>query len=692
MTLSDQDLASLSVKSLTGVGDKLAEKLARLGIFQVENLLFHLPFRYEDRTRISPVGSLQAFQSAQIEGEVLAADIVLGRRRSLMVKVSDKTGIVSLRFFHFSNAQRQGFKKGRKIRCFGDARIGRSGLELFHPEYQFVDQSSPLAKTLTPIYPTTEGVTQPRLRNLTDQALALLEKWTPPDLLKELDLGDTPWSMKAALSYLHRPPESAKIESLAEGKHPAQQRLILEELTAHQLSMLRVRNQNRNYQAVKIPTAPKVQDQILQTVGFSPTSAQQRVCKEIYDDLASGHPMLRLLQGDVGSGKTLVAALAAASAIAAGYQVALMVPTEILAEQHMRSFSRWFPKEWKITLLTSRIKGKGRDAVLDLIAKGNSNLVIGTHALFQDDVQFANLALVIIDEQHRFGVSQRLALQDKAVGEGHRAHQLVMTATPIPRTLAMSHYAHLDLSVIDEMPPGRKPVITTVISQDRRDAVLRRVREYCRSGHQAYWICTLVEEGEMENLRAAEVTAEELRLSMPELNIGLVHGRLKSAEKDEVMQAFSSGEINLLIATTVVEVGVDVPRASLMIIENPERLGLSQLHQLRGRVGRGDIESHCILLYGSPLSHAGKQRLAAMRDSNSGFELAEIDLKLRGAGELLGVRQAGEASFHLVQLHRDSSLIPQARELAEQLLNSEGQRADLLLQRWLGNKQNYSFS
>lgn len=687
-----QDLARLSVKSLNGVGDKLAEKLARLGIYQVENLLFHLPSRYEDRTRIHPIGSLQAFQSGQIEGEVLAADIVMGRRRSLMVKIGDSTGIISLRFFHFSNAQRQGFKKGRKLRCFGEARLGRSGLEIFHPEYQFLDRASPLAKTLTPIYPTTEGVTQPRLRNLTDQALALLEKWTPEDLLEELDVGDSSWSMKAALTYLHRPPESAKIESLTEGKHPAQQRLILEELTAHQLSMLKVRNQNRSHQAVKISPSPSEEASILASAGFTPTAAQTRVCQEIYSDLASGHPMLRLLQGDVGSGKTLVAALAAASAIAAGYQVALMVPTEILAEQHLRSFNRWFPEKWKITLLTSRLKGKGRAAVIDLVKQGKSNLVIGTHALFQDDVHFAKLALVIIDEQHRFGVGQRLALQDKAFSEGGRPHQLVMTATPIPRTLAMSHYAHLDLSVIDELPPGRKPVTTTVISQERRDAVLRRVREYCRSGHQVYWICTLVEEGEMENLRAAEVTAEELKLAMPELNIGLVHGRLKSSEKDEVMQAFTSGEIHLLIATTVVEVGVDVPNASLMIIDNPERLGLSQLHQLRGRVGRGDIESHCILLYGSPLSQAGKQRLSAMRDISSGFELAEIDLKLRGAGELLGLRQAGEASFHLVQLHRDAGLIPQARQLAEQFLMSSDNRAELLINRWLGGKQDYSFS
>lgn len=687
-----QDLARLSVKSLNGVGDKLAEKLARLGIYQVENLLFHLPSRYEDRTRIHPIGSLQAFQSGQIEGEVLAADIVMGRRRSLMVKIGDSTGIISLRFFHFSNAQRQGFKKGRKLRCFGEARLGRSGLEIFHPEYQFLDRASPLAKTLTPIYPTTEGVTQPRLRNLTDQALALLEKWTPEDLLEELDVGDSSWSMSAALTYLHRPPESAKIESLTEGKHPAQQRLILEELTAHQLSMLKVRNQNRSHQAVKISPSPSEEASILASAGFTPTAAQTRVCQEIYSDLASGHPMLRLLQGDVGSGKTLVAALAAASAIAAGYQVALMVPTEILAEQHLRSFNRWFPEKWKITLLTSRLKGKGRAAVIDLVKQGKSNLVIGTHALFQNDVEFANLALVIIDEQHRFGVGQRLALQDKAFREGGRPHQLVMTATPIPRTLAMSHYAHLDLSVIDELPPGRKPVTTTVISQERRDAVLRRVREYCRSGHQVYWICTLVEEGEMENLRAAEVTAEELKLAMPELNIGLVHGRLKSSEKDEVMQAFASGEIHLLIATTVVEVGVDVPNASLMIIDNPERLGLSQLHQLRGRVGRGDIESHCILLYGSPLSQAGKQRLSAMRDISSGFELAEIDLKLRGAGELLGLRQAGEASFHLVQLHRDAGLIPQARQLAERFLMSSDKRAELLINRWLGGKQDYSFS
>ncbi len=691
----ESPLARLPIESLRGVGAKLAAQLNRLGICTVENLLFHLPLRYEDRTRITPIGAAQVFQNLQVEAEVLAAEQVLGRRRSLLVKVGDGTGLLALRFFHFNRTQLQSFQRGRRLRLYGEVRPGRAGLEIYHPEYRFLDeQPTPLASTLTPVYGSTEGLSQARLRGLTDQALALLSTTPPRELLSELEIGGSSWSLADALRYLHRPPEGANLAELQEGRHPAQQRLILEELTAHQLGMLRLRHQSKAYRAPAIRYDLSLQQQLLQRFGLQPTSAQTRVVEEICRDLEQQHPMMRLLQGDVGSGKTLVAALVGAQVLAAGFQVALMVPTEILADQHQQTFSRWFADAgWKVLSLTSRLKGKGKEASLGLIESGEARLVIGTHALFQADVRFRNLALVIIDEQHRFGVNQRLALQDKArLDPNLRPHQLVMTATPIPRTLAMSHYAHLDLSVIDELPPGRKPVTTTLIAQERRDQVLERVRHYCSTGHQAYWICTLIEEGEMENLRAAQVAAEELALAMPGLRIGLVHGRLKPAEKDKVMQEFVAGQIQLLVATTVVEVGVDVPKASLMVIENPERLGLSQLHQLRGRVGRGAIESHCILLFGSPLSAAGKQRLGAMRSTNSGFELAEIDLKLRGAGELLGLRQAGEASFHLVQLDRDAWLIPRARRLAELLMRSADGRGEALVDRWHGERQEYSFS
>ncbi len=683
------------MRNLHGVGDKLAAQLQKLGIERVEDLLFHLPLRYEDRTRITPIGAIQPGCPAQVEGEVLAADLVFGRRRSLMVKIGDATGLTTLRFFHFSRAQQQSFTRGRPLRCYGEVRPGRSGLEIFHPEYRFLDQGPvPLSTSLTPVYPATEGLTQQRLRKLSDQALACLPQLDLNDLLADFELPGSEWSLGEALSYLHRPPEDAQLDALTRGNHPAHQRLIMEELVAHQLGMIKVRNQASAWSSYPIISRPDVLARMLNYFGYPPTQAQQRVIHEISADMALEHPMLRLLQGDVGSGKTLVAAVVAAQSLANGFQTALMVPTEILAEQHFSNLEPWLSQAQgaKTLLLTSRLKGKARQEVLKLIAAGQVDLVIGTHALFQEDVVFARLALVIIDEQHRFGVNQRLALQDKARSGQYRPHQLVMTATPIPRTLAMSHYAHLDLSMIDELPPGRKAVTTAVVSQERRDEVIERVHAFCGNKRQAYWICTLIEEGEMENLRAAEVTAEELRLALPDLRIGLVHGRLKSADKNRVMEAFKSGEIDLLVATTVIEVGVDVPAASLMVIENPERLGLAQLHQLRGRVGRGRDESHCILLYGSPLSFAGKQRLDAMRQHNSGFELAEIDLRLRGAGELLGLRQAGQASYHLVDLERDAHLLPRAARIAKQLIERYPERADRLIRRWMGGRDDYSFS
>jgi ATP-dependent DNA helicase RecG len=686
------ELAQVPVTALKGVGDALAEKLAKVGLENLQDVLFHLPLRYQDRTRITPIGALRPGQDAVVEGVVAGADVAMGRRRSLLVRLQDGTGTLSLRFFHFSQAQKDGLKRGTALRCYGEVRPGATGLEIYHPEYraQSGDEPAPVEQTLTPIYPTTEGLTQQRLRQLSQQALARLgphslPDWLPAELGRDYQLGP----LSDAIRYLHRPPPDADVEELAEGRHWAQHRLAFEELLTHQLSLQRLREQVRAQAAPVLPPARKLPQQFLANLGFAPTGAQQRVGAEIAYDLSQSEPMLRLVQGDVGAGKTVVAALAALQALEAGYQVALMAPTEILAEQHFLNFTRWLqPLGIEVAWLAGKLKGKARTTALEQIA-GGCPMVVGTHALFQEEVRFSKLALVIIDEQHRFGVQQRLALRQKGIDGRLCPHQLIMTATPIPRTLAMSAYADLDTSILDELPPGRTPVNTLVIADSRRLEVVERVRLACREGRQAYWVCTLIEESEELTCQAAETSFEELSSALGELRVGLIHGRMKPAEKAAVMDEFKRGELQLLVATTVIEVGVDVPNASLMIIENPERLGLAQLHQLRGRVGRGSAASHCVLLYHAPLSQLGRERLGIMRETCDGFVIAEKDLELRGPGEMLGTRQTGLLQFKVADLMRDADLLPVVREAAQELLARWPQHVSPLLERWLRHGQQY---
>jgi ATP-dependent DNA helicase RecG len=686
------ELAAVSVTALKGVGAALAEKLARVGLETLQDVLFHLPLRYQDRTRIVPIGELRPGQDAVVEGTVVGADVVMGRRRSLLVRLQDGSGSLSLRFYHFSQAQKEGLKRGTQVRCYGEVRPGSSGLEIYHPEYRALSASEPVAveQTLTPIYPSTEGLTQQRLRALSEQALARLgphslPDWLPHELARDYRLSP----LDQAIRYLHRPPPDADQAELAEGRHWAQHRLAFEELLTHQLSLQRLRESVRAQQAPPLPLARRLPQQYLDNLGFSPTGAQQRVGAEIAYDLSQDEPMLRLIQGDVGAGKTVVAAFAALQALEAGYQVALMAPTEILAEQHFLNFSKWLaPLGIEVAWLAGKLKGKARAAALERIA-GGAAMVVGTHALFQDEVRFARLALVIIDEQHRFGVQQRLALRQKGVGGRLCPHQLIMTATPIPRTLAMSAYADLDTSILDELPPGRTPVNTLVIADSRRPEVIERVRSACNAGRQAYWVCTLIEESEELTCQAAETTFEDLASALGGLNVGLIHGRMKAAEKAAVMEQFKQGQLQLLVATTVIEVGVDVPNASLMIIENPERLGLAQLHQLRGRVGRGSAASHCVLLYHPPLSQLGRERLGIMRETCDGFVIAEKDLELRGPGEMLGTRQTGLLQFKVADLMRDADLLPAVRDAAQALLEHWPQHVSPLLERWLRHGQQY---
>ncbi|MCM2131229.1 ATP-dependent DNA helicase RecG [Larsenimonas rhizosphaerae] len=688
------DVATLShpISALKGVGPALSEKLARLGVSVVADLLFHLPHRYQDRTHITPIGHLRSGREAVIEGEVTASEVVVGRRRSLLVRMKDDTGIVSLRFFHFGQAQTSQFARGIRVRCFGEARAGSTGLELYHPEYQLVGRhDAPIEEQLTPIYPTTEGLPQPRLRALMGQALEIFD--TTPSALP--DLIPAPLrsrfalpALHDALHYIHRPPPEAPLEQLIEGTHPMVSRLALEEMLAHQLSLRQVRRRIQQDAAPALGSGASLNARFLAGLPFALTSAQHRVLNEINGDLQRALPMLRLVQGDVGSGKTVVAAMAMLGAVAHGYQAALMAPTELLAEQHYRTLKQWFePLGLTVDWLAGRLKGKSRLDAKARLADGTAHVAVGTHALFQEDVAFHRLGLAVIDEQHRFGVHQRLALREKGEAVGITPHQLVMTATPIPRTLAMSAYADLDVSVIDELPPGRTPVKTVVVPDERRNEIIDRIENACAEGRQAYWVCTLIEESDALQSQAAESTLERLTEHLPGLAIGLVHGRMKAADKAAVMAAFKDGELDLLVATTVIEVGVDVPNASLMIIENPERLGLAQLHQLRGRVGRGSVESFCVLLYHPPLSGSARERLGVMRDTNDGFRIAEKDLELRGPGEVLGTRQTGLIGMKVADLTRDRGLLDSVRACADAVVDNETV-SEALIQRWVGREAN----
>lgn len=686
-------LDTQDVRELKGVGEAMAEKLEKLHIFNVQDLLFHLPIRYQDRTRVVPIGQLRFGDEAVIEGVSTGCEVKMGRRRSLLCRIKDNTGSLCLRFFHFSAAQKKQLESGQRIRCFGEIRRGSTGFEIYHPEYKIINEQDVHTDTdqLTPIYPLTEGLTQAKIRQLCEQALERLtpynlREWLPDEVRQQFSLPP----LSEAIRYLHHPTTDANLDQLKAGAHPAQYRLSFEELMAHQLSLIGKKLQAKEDKAVRVPEAGHLAQNLLAQLPFSPTNAQQRVFQEILKDLGSGHPMLRLVQGDVGSGKTLVAALAAAAVVEAGYQVAIMAPTEILAEQHLANFSQWFePLGLKVAWMAGKLKGKAREAELEDIASGRAQVVVGTHALFQDSVTFDRLALAIIDEQHRFGVHQRMALREKGLKQGYQPHQLIMTATPIPRTLAMSAYADLDCSIIDELPPGRTPVNTIVVSNQRRAEVIDRVRSACQEGKQAYWVCTLIEESEALQCQAAEDTALLLQEQLTGLNIGLVHGRLKAAEKADIMARFKANEIQLLVATTVIEVGVDVPNASLMVIENPERLGLAQLHQLRGRVGRGQAASHCVLLYKAPLGQQGKERLSTMRETSDGFKIAEKDLELRGPGELLGTRQTGLWEFKVADLQRDKALLDDAQKAATMIQQYYPDRVSPLLTRWLPNHHQY---
>ncbi|WP_394176229.1 ATP-dependent DNA helicase RecG [Thalassotalea litorea] len=687
-------LAQTPVTVLKGVGPGVASKLEKLGLYTLQDVLFHLPLRYEDRTRVYAIRDLLPGLHTSIVGEVVDCQVSFGRKRMLLCRVNDGTGEITLRFFHFSAAQKNNLTVGTTLRCFGEIHRGARGFEIIHPEYKQLDQDEPhiaVEENLTPVYPTTEGLRQVSLRNICDQALNRLQRGSVEDLLP-VGTFEESISLAEAIQIIHRPPADVAITAIEEGRHPAQLRLIKEELLAHNLSMLKLRQSSDKHAAIGLTIDKSLEQKFLASLPFSPTNAQQRVVNELRADLQKNVPMMRLVQGDVGSGKTLVAALAALTAIGQGYQVALMAPTEILAEQHAINFANWFsPLGINVGWLASKSKAKVKQHALQAIKDGSMQMVVGTHALFQEQVQFANMSLIIIDEQHRFGVHQRLELREKGKIDDCYPHQLIMTATPIPRTLAMTAYADLDTSVIDELPPGRTPIKTVAIADVRRDEVIDRVRLSCsEQNRQAYWVCTLIEESEVLECQAAEDTATYLQEQLPNLKVGLVHGRMKPAEKQEIMDAFKAGDIHLLVATTVIEVGVDVPNASLMIIENPERLGLAQLHQLRGRVGRGGVASHCVLMYKSPLSKTATKRLSVLRESNDGFLIAQRDLEIRGPGELLGTRQTGLAELKIADLVRDGDLIADILPKASQLWQQQPDVAQALIQRWLGNKEKYS--
>ncbi len=697
-----------SIIILKGVGEKMLERFAKRSLFSLNDLLFHLPIRYQDKTRIVPISSLRAGDHALVKGKLTHCQVHQARQAVLSCTIEDDNSILSLRFFHFNKQQVSGFQRaleqGKWLSCFGEVKYGRHTLEITHPEYRIINQHQQVKveETLTPVYPTTEGLSQLLLRNCIHQILEQLQEsqlsdFLPPIIRQLLQLP----SLFQALNYLHSPPPDSSLFELIEGSDPYRQSLVFEELLAHQLSMKSAYQQQKSHTAyplsllqnpdthdIKSPLSFKFQKQL----PFSLTQAQQKVINEIRNDIQQAQPMQRLVQGDVGSGKTVVAAMAALFAIENNYQAALMAPTELLAEQHRDNFQQWLePLGLKVGWLSGKCTAKQRRESLQAIADGSVQMVIGTHALFQEQVIFNQLALVIIDEQHRFGVHQRLSLLQKGSDESTSCypHQLIMTATPIPRTLAMTAYADLDCSIIDELPPGRTPVETVVLGEQRREVVLERVHQACLSNRQAYWVCTLIEESEVLQCQAAEKTYTTLQSQFPDISIGMVHGRMKADEKKAVMQAFKQAKVSLLVATTVIEVGVDVPNASLMIIENAERLGLSQLHQLRGRVGRGSQSSVCVLMHGSPLSKNGKSRLMTLRKTNDGFEVARKDLALRGPGEVLGTRQTGLAEMKIADIIKDQHLIPKVNEIAQQLLNDYPQSIEPIINRWIGKKTDY---
>ena len=696
--MSQQALAGRPVAALKGVGPKTTRCLEKLGIKTVEDLLYHLPLRYEDRTRIHPIRALHPGRRVLVEGRIETAEITARRRPALVCRIGDGSGYLLVRFFHFTARQRTELDRGTMLRCFGEVRSGYAGYEMIHPEYRCISeaQAGIVDGCLTPVYPLTEGLSQATLRRLITQALELLDEsgrnealpdWIPPAILSSNHYPP----LHEAISLLHAPAADTELEVVTRWKHPAQQRLAFEELLAHHLSFTRRLVRMRSRRAPACQPSPAAERDFLSALPFSLTPAQQRVIAEIQSDLSSGSPMMRLVQGDVGSGKTVVAACCALSALSSGYQVAVMAPTELLAEQHYRNFTDWLiPLGANVLCLTGKHRGKQRAEAIRMIGQGDTGVAIGTHALFQEEVNFSRLGFVIIDEQHRFGVHQRSALRAKGLHDGFYPHQLIMTATPIPRTLAMLSFTDTAISVIDELPPGRIPVRTGVIPASRRNEVIRRIGQWVQEGRQAYWVCTLIEESEILQCEAAEETRTKLTAALPDIRIGLLHGRMKPAEKESTMRAFTRHEIDVLVATTVIEVGVDVPNAGLMIIENSERLGLSQLHQLRGRVGRGTEQSFCMLMYQPPLSDRARQRLSVIRQSNDGFAIAEEDLTLRGPGEVMGTRQTGRIEFRIADLARDKALLPGVLEAAERIQQTHPQCIEPIIRRWLGDCAGYA--
>lgn len=669
------------LSSIPAYSKPLVSHLSKLGLHSVQALLLHLPLRYIDETHITAVRDLRVGESVQVEGEIVHAEVSYKPRKALLARLEDASGQLSLRFLHFYPSQIAALKVGKKLRVYGEVRSGFFGYEMVHPSCKAVGETTSVAQTLTPVYPTVAGLTQASLRKALAIALKqeALAETLPASFYKALNLP----SFADSLQALHNPAADADVFALANKSTAHWRRLALDELLAQQLSMRKHYARRRSVDAPKFAPSKRLVSTLLKRLPFALTQAQQKVALEIERDLSLAHPMQRLLQGDVGSGKTIVACMAALQAIESGWQVALMAPTEILAEQHYQKMLGWLePLGIAIAWLTGSQSKKERDLAMQAIANGSAQLVVGTHALFQDAVQFKQLGLAIIDEQHRFGVQQRLALRQKGQPE---PHQLMMSATPIPRTLSMSYYADLDVSVIDELPPGRTPIVTKLVSDARRDEILQRVRESCAQGHQAYWVCPLIEESEALQLATANDTFTLMQSIFPELSIGLVHGRLKPAEKQAMMTEFSAGRIQLLVATTVVEVGVDVPNANLMVIEHAERMGLSQLHQLRGRVGRGAAKSTCILLYQNKLSDMASARLKVIYESNDGFAIAQADLNLRGPGEFLGLRQSGVPMLKIADLDRDADLLHYAKKQADALLRDYPVAAELHLNRWLGS-------
>ncbi len=688
------DLNTVSCRTLTGVGPRIAECLTRINIETIQDLLFHLPARYQDRTRIHAISTLSAGDHALIEGEIVDITRPPVGRTKLLCQLRDETGTLHVRFFFMNALQGKPLQVGMRLRAFGEVQQRINGSEMIHPECSITEPGSPLIidQHLTPIYPTTEGLSQLTLRKLTKQALqhlekgALLEELLPASLLEKLHLP----TLKEALLFVHRPPPNTSIDILLTRKHSAQTRLGLEELLAHRLALHCLKKSFQAHLANPFLKPNLLSNTLLKSLPFQLTTAQKRVSDEITQDLKKPYPMLRLVQGDVGSGKTIVAATAMLSAVNEGYQAALLAPTQLLVDQHYRTFKSWMVSLGvNVVMLSGHMKSSDKQKTLRQIENGEAHIIIGTQAIFQAGVTFSNLALMVVDEQHRFGVAQRAYLREKGKQGNYFPHQLVMTATPIPRTLAMSLYADLDYSIIDELPPGRLPIVTRVMDNAHRDDILNRIREIAQSGRQAYWVCTLIEESDVLQCEAAEKKAEALKNALPEIRVALLHGRMNSLTKESIMQSFKNNEIQLLVATTVIEVGVDVPNASIMIIENAERLGLAQLHQLRGRIGRGTTMSYCLLMYQAPLSRLAKERLHILRETTDGFKIAERDLLLRGAGEVLGTQQTGDVSLRVADFIRDTHLFPKVTDAAHDITEHHPEKIQPLISRWLKNTEKY---